>query len=81
MPDLVNVMPGSLEWRAARRLGVTATDIVTVLGLSRWDSAYALYWRKTGVTPEVDAWPEAYRLKTLVHQLRKWVSWSPEWRH
>jgi recombination protein RecT len=28
-----------------------------------------------------DAWPEAYRLKTLVHQLRKWVSWSPEWRH
>lgn len=28
-----------------------------------------------------DQWPEAYRLKTLVHQLRKWVSWSPEWRH
>jgi putative phage-type endonuclease len=54
MPDLVNVMPGSLEWLAARRLGVTATDIVTVLGLSRWDSAYALYWRKTGVTPEVE---------------------------
>lgn len=53
-PELVDVMPGSLEWLAARRLGVTATDIVTVLGLSRWDSAYALYWRKTGVIPEVE---------------------------
>jgi recombination protein RecT len=27
-----------------------------------------------------DEWPEAMRLKTLVHQLRKWVSWSPEIR-
>jgi len=27
-----------------------------------------------------DQWPEAYRLKTLIHQLRKWVPWSPEWR-
>lgn len=27
-----------------------------------------------------DEWPEAMRLKTLVHQLRKWVAWSPEIR-
>jgi len=27
-----------------------------------------------------DEWPEAMRLKTLVHQLRKWVPWSPEWQ-
>jgi recombination protein RecT len=26
-----------------------------------------------------DEWPEQMRLKTLVHQLRKWVPWSPEW--
>jgi recombination protein RecT len=26
-----------------------------------------------------DEWPEAMRLKTLVHQLRKWVPWSAEW--
>lgn len=25
-----------------------------------------------------DEWPEAMRLKTLVHQLRKWVPWSAE---
>jgi len=27
-----------------------------------------------------DEWPEATRLKTLVHQLRKWVPWSAEVR-
>jgi recombination protein RecT len=27
-----------------------------------------------------DEWPESMRLKTLVHQLRKWVPWSPEVR-
>jgi recombination protein RecT len=25
-----------------------------------------------------DEWPESMRLKTLIHQLRKWVAWSPE---
>jgi hypothetical protein len=25
-------------------------------------------------------WPESMRLKTLVHQLRKWVPWSAEVR-
>jgi recombination protein RecT len=28
-----------------------------------------------------DEWPEAMRLKTLVHQLRKWVPWSAEVRN
>lgn len=27
-----------------------------------------------------DEWPQAMRLKTLVHQLRKWVPWSAEMR-
>jgi len=26
-----------------------------------------------------DEWPEEMRLKTLAHQLRKWVPWSAEW--
>ena len=53
MPELIPAEPGTPEWHAARRLGVTATDIVTVCGLSRWDSAYALYWRKLGQVPGV----------------------------
>jgi recombinational DNA repair protein RecT len=27
-----------------------------------------------------DKWPAPYRLKTLIHQVRKFVSWSPDWR-
>lgn len=53
MAELIDVAPGSAEWLAARRGGVTATDIVTICGLSSTDSAYALYWRKLGVVPDV----------------------------
>lgn len=35
-------------WLAARRTGVTATDIVTILGLNPYGSEYALYWEKQG---------------------------------
>lgn len=34
------------EWLAARRRGVTATDIAVLLGISPWDSPFNLYWRK-----------------------------------
>lgn len=54
MPELVAAEPLTPEWHAARRGGVTATDIVTILGLSSWDSAYSLYWRKLGQVPEVE---------------------------
>ena len=53
MPELIPAEPGSPEWLAARRAGVTATDIVTILGLSRWDSVYSLFWRKLGQVPDV----------------------------
>lgn len=53
MPELIPAEPGTPGWLAARRQGVTATDIVTILGLSSWDSAYSLYWRKLGQVPEV----------------------------
>ena len=54
MPELIPAVPGSPEWHAARRLGVTATDIVTILGLSHWDSPYSLFWRKLGQVPDVE---------------------------
>jgi putative phage-type endonuclease len=52
MAELIDVVPGSGEWAAARRAGVTATDIVTICGLSSWDSVYSLYWRKLGQVPD-----------------------------
>ena len=54
MPELIPAGPGTAEWHAARRLGVTATDIVTILGLSHWDSPYCLFWRKMGQVPDVE---------------------------
>jgi len=54
VPELIPAEPGSPEWLAARRAGVTATDIGTILGLNPWDSAYSLYWRKLGQVPEVE---------------------------
>jgi putative phage-type endonuclease len=54
MPELVPAEPGTPAWLAARRAGVTATDIVTILGLSHWDSVYSLFWRKMQQAPEVE---------------------------
>lgn len=52
MPELVPAVPLTPGWHAARRAGVTATDIVTILGLSSWDSVYSLFWRKLGQVPD-----------------------------
>jgi putative phage-type endonuclease len=40
------------EWLAARRQGVTASEIAVLMGLSPWDSPYALYHRKRGDLPD-----------------------------
>lgn len=53
MPELVDVTPGSPEWLAARREGITATDIPVIAGLSAWESPYSLFHRKLGNLPEV----------------------------
>jgi putative phage-type endonuclease len=42
------------EWLAARRQGVTASEISVVMGLSPYDSPFALYHRKRGDLPDVD---------------------------
>ncbi len=39
-------------WLAARRQGVTASEIAVVMGLSPYDSPYALYHRKRGELPD-----------------------------
>lgn len=43
---------GEAEWLAARRQGVTASEIAVIMGLSPWDSPYALYHRKRGDLPD-----------------------------
>ena len=78
MPELINVVPGSPEWLAARRAGVTATDIVTILGLSAWDSVYSLFWRKMGQVPDEpdrDRWELGKVLEPYVQQ--RWREFQP----
>lgn len=55
------------EWAELRRSGVTATDIVTIAGLSSWDSPWSLFWRKKGVLPEVEQ-TDRMRLGTWLEQ-------------
>lgn len=42
--------PEDDRWHELRRAGVTASEIAAVLGISPWESAFSLYWRK------VNAW-------------------------
>lgn len=90
MVELVDVVPGSQEWLAARRQGVTATDIVTILGLSAYDSPYSLYWRKLGMVAEAgdsDRFRLGRELEPLI--LGRWCEKHPLfttrpgklWRH
>lgn len=47
------------EWYELRRQGVTASEIAAILGLSKWSSPLALYYRKRG---ELDDEGDNYRM-------------------
>ncbi len=52
--------PLTPEWFAQRRLGVSASEIAAVMGISPWESPFSLYWRKregweTEASPEMSA--------------------------
>lgn len=52
--------PLTLEWFAQRRLGVSASEIAAVMGISPWESPFSLHWRKregweSEASPEMSA--------------------------
>jgi putative phage-type endonuclease len=61
----VEIMPPGSDqedrdaWLRARSAGVTASEVATILGLSKWDSPMALYFRKRG---ELEEEPTNYRM-------------------
>jgi putative phage-type endonuclease len=65
VPELVCPAADRDTWLAARRHGITATDIVTILGLSPYDSPYSLFWRKLGQVPETEETPRMALGKAL----------------
>jgi len=48
MAGILVPTPTEADWLAARRLGITASEIAVVLGLSPFDSPFGLYHRKRG---------------------------------
>jgi putative phage-type endonuclease len=50
MPDLIPTGTEE-EWLAARRPGITASEIAIVMGLSPYSSPYALFHQKLGILP------------------------------
>lgn len=56
-PTATLVLPGDApeaDWQAARRKGVTASEIAALMGLSNWQTPFALYHYKLGNLPEQD---------------------------
>lgn len=51
MTELI-CLPGDPRWLEERRKGVTATDIVAIIGLSPYASPFSVYWRKLGLAGE-----------------------------
>lgn len=57
MTAAVLAEPLTPEWFARRRLGIGASEIAAVMGISPWESPFSLYWRKVNGW-EFDATPE-----------------------
>ena len=72
---------GSPEWHAERSRGVGGSEVGTVLGLNPYESAYALWAKKTGKIPsEVkENWAIKFGKAFEEPILNLWVEEHPEW--
>lgn len=82
--ELVGVFDsGSEEWLEARYSGIGGSDIGTILGLNPWESAYALWAKKTKQIPESDLSDNLrVRLGQLFEEpiLQLWQEKNPDWK-
>jgi putative phage-type endonuclease len=68
---ITDAAPETDEWFAARREGVTATDLPKILGLSRFGNARTLWHTKRGELADEEAGPAAdwgHRLEDVICQ-------------
>lgn len=72
---------GGPEWHAERSRGVGGSEVGTVLGLNPYESAYALWAKKTGKIPsEVkENWAIKFGKAFEEPILNLWVEEHPEW--
>lgn len=67
------------DWLAARRQGITASEIAVIMGLSPWSSPYALYHQKLGILPRQEDSPAMERGRVLEPYIReKFAEAHPE---
>jgi putative phage-type endonuclease len=77
-PVLVETGGTEAGWLAARRQGITASEIAVVMGLSPYDSPFALYHRKRGDLPEIGDTEILERGRVLEPYIVKKVRQRPE---
>lgn len=78
---LGNYAPGSPEWHSERRNGVGGSEVGTILGLNPYESAYALWAKKTGKIPSEIQENWAIRFGKAFEEpiLRLWQEEYPDW--
>lgn len=72
---------GSPEWHAERSNGVGGSEVGTILGLNPYESAYALWAKRTGRIPSqiVENWAIRFGKAFEEPILRLWAEEHPEW--
>lgn len=74
--------PDSEEWHEARKSGIGGSEIGTIVGLNPWDSAFALWARRTGQIPEkqLNSWAVRFGKAFEEPILRMWAAENPQWK-
>lgn len=61
---------GSQEWHAVRSTGIGGSEVGTIAGLNKWESAYTLWAKKSGLIsseiPQSEAMEAGSRLETFI---------------
>lgn len=72
---------GTTEWHAMRETGIGGSEIGTIMGLNPWESAFALWAKKTGQIPNppVDNWSVRFGKAFEEPILRMWQEQNPRW--
>lgn len=72
---------GSPEWHEARRFSIGGSEVGTILGLNPYESAYALWAKKTGKieNPTVENWAIRFGKAFEEPILKLWEEEHPEW--
>lgn len=73
--------PGSPEWHSERSKGIGGSEVGTILGLNPWESAYALWAKKTGKIPSEIKENWAIRFGKAFEEpiLQLWAEEHPEY--